>query len=152
MELRANRTRLIVGLASVAVAFVMIGIAVAPRSQSEIVEPAAAPPGNCFDLARDVDPAKERVDTEYDPERDVVIAEHRGKTYEMRPNDPACRSLGPARAVIDGMMSAHRENMAVACKDMRDLVASTRTEIRGRRVNKDAARTFISKHCAAGRP
>jgi hypothetical protein len=147
-----NQKRLIIGLASVAAAFAMIGIAVAPRSQSSLIEPAPAPPGSCFDLAREVDPGNERVDTEYDPERDVVIAEHRGKTYEMHPNDPACRALGPARSVIDGMMSAHAENMAVACKDMRDLVGSTKTELRGRRVNKDAARGFIAKRCGATRP
>lgn len=148
MEIRINRNRVLVGLASLAVAFVLMAIAIAPRSHSELNEPAPETTGNCFDLARAVDPSKERVDTEYDPERDVVIAEYRGRRYEMRPNDPACRALGPARTAIDGMMSAHRENIAVACKDMRDLVASTRTEVRGRKVNKDAARKFIAKHCA----
>jgi hypothetical protein len=147
VELRINRTRALIGLASLAITFVFIAISVAPRSHGELIEPAPEPTGNCFDLARTVDPSKERVDTEYDPERDVVIAEYRGRRYEMSPNDPACRALAPARAAIDGMMSANRENMAVACSAMRDLAFSTRTEMRGRRVNKDAARKFIAKHC-----
>lgn len=148
MELRMNRRRVTIGLASVAVTFVLIAIAIAPRSHSEQIEPAPEPTGNCFDLARAVDPSTERVDTEYDPERDVVTAEYQGRRYEMKPNDPACRALAPARAAIDGMMEAHRENMAVACKAMRDLAASSRTELRGRRVDKDAARKFISKRCS----
>ena len=150
MELRMNRTRVLVGLASVAAAVVLLAIAVAPRSHGELIEPAPESTGNCFDLARAVDPSKERVDTEYDPERDVVIADYGGRRYEMKPDDPACRALAPARAAIDGMMDANRENMAVACKAMKDMVASSRTEEHGRPVNKDAARKFISKRCAGG--
>lgn len=148
MELRINRTRVLVGLASLAVSLVLVAIAIAPRSHGELIEPAPEPIGNCFDLARAVDPSKERVDTEYDPERDVVIAEHRGRRYEMRPNDPACRALAPARAAIDGMMNAHGENMGIACKAMRDLVASGRTELRGRSVDRGSARAFIAKRCS----
>lgn len=142
-----NRTRALVGLASVAVAFTFVAIAIAPRSHSELIEPAPEPTGNCFDLARAVDPSKERVDTEYDPERNVVIAEYRGRRFAMNPDDPACRALAPARAAIDGMMEAHRENMVLACKAMRDLVASTRTELRGRSIDRAAAGTFIAKQC-----
>jgi hypothetical protein len=151
VELKINRSRLLIGLTSVAAAFAVVGIVVAPGSKSETVDPASADsPGTCVDLARKVDPGKVRVDSAYDPERDLVLAEYEGSTYAMRPNDPMCRALEPSRAVIDGMMSAHRENMAVACKAMRGIVARKDKEFRGRRVNQEAARRFISRRCGSG--
>jgi hypothetical protein len=153
VELTVNRRRFLIGLSGVAVAFALVGIVIAPRSKSQTVDPQqASSPGTCMDLARTVDPGKDRVDSAYDPERDLVFAEYQGRTYAMRPNDPVCRRLKPARDVIDGMMSAHRENMTVACDAMRGLVARNDKEFRGRRVNQDAARRFITKRCESGHP
>lgn len=149
MELKINRSRLVIGLTSIALAFALIGIVVAPRSTSQTVHPADSP-GTCVDLAREVDPGKVRVDSAYDPERDLVFAEYQGRTYAMRPNDPLCRELRPARAVIDGMMDAHRENMVVACKSMREIVARNEKKFRGRSVNHEAARRFVSRRCKPG--
>lgn len=153
MELKMDRRRLLVGLTGVAVAFALVGIVVAPRSKSETVEPQPdGSSGTCMDLARTVDPGKVRVDTAYDPELDLVFAEYQGRSYAMRPNDPVCRRLKPARDVIDGMMSAHRENMVVACKAMRGIVGRNEKEFRGRRVNQEAARRFITKRCDPRHP
>lgn len=151
MELRIKRSRVMIGLAGVALAFAIVGIAVAPHSTSGEVAPNPAP-GTCADLARDVDPSRSPVDSGYDPERDVVYAHHGGRTYVMRPNDPLCRALTRARAVIDDAMATARENTDAACKAMRDIVSSGRSEHRGRSVDRAAAERFISRRCAAGRP
>jgi hypothetical protein len=153
VEPKVNRRRLLIGSTCVAMAFALVGIVVAPRSKSQTVGPEqTGPPGTCVDLARTVDPGKVRVDSAYDPERDLVFAEYQGRTYAMRPTDPVCRQLKPARDVIDGMMSAHRDNMVVACKAMRGMVARNDKEYRGRRLNQEAARRFITERCDPRHP
>ena len=153
MQLRLDRTRALLALAGVGLSFVLIAIVLAPRSKGGPLAPSSPPPpGSCADLARDVDPSKVPVDSGYDPEKDVVYAHHAGRTYVMKPNDPVCRALNSARAVIDDTMNANRENVAVACKVMKDIVANRRTQFRGKAVNQDAAQRFIARRCGAGQP
>ena len=151
MQLRIDRTRTLVALAALGVSFVLVAIIVAPRSRGSSVPPAApAAPGTCAELARDVDPAKEAVDSGYDAEKDLVYAHHEGRTYVLKPDDPGCRSFASVRSVIDHTLQADRENNAVACKVMRDIVGNKRTQFRGKAVDQNAAQRFLARRCAEG--
>jgi hypothetical protein len=152
MELRLNRVRSVALMAGVATAFALIGIAVAPHSSGNLPSPELPLPGTCADLARDVDPAKVPVDTDYDPETDIVYAHHAGRTYALRSGDPACTALGPARALRAHALEAHRQNMEVACAGVSKNLASGRTQLRGRTFDRAAAEEFIARDCGAARP
>ena len=153
MQLRLDRTRALAALAALGVSFVLVAIIVAPRSRgSSVPREVPASPGTCADLARDVDPAKVPVDSGYDVEKDLVYANHAGRTYVLKPNDPVCRSFGSVRALIDHTLAADKENRAVACDVMRDIVGKKRTEFRGRAVNQAAAQRFLARRCAETQP
>ena len=153
MQLRLDRTRALAALAALGVSFVLVAIIVAPRSRGASVPPAPpASPGTCADLARDVDPAKVPVDSGYDVERDLVYAHHAGRTYILKPDDAGCRAFASVRSVIDHALDADRENTAVACAAMRDIVGKKRTEFRGKAVNQAAAQRFLARRCAEAQP
>ncbi len=153
MQLRLDRTRALAALAALGVSFVLVAIIVAPRSRGSSVPPEVpAPPGNCADLARDVDPAKVPVDSGYDVEKDLVYAHAGGRTYVLNPDDAACRAFPSVRDVIDHTLAADKENTGVACAVMRDIVKNKRTEFRGKRVDQNAAQRFLARRCAEGQP
>lgn len=153
MQLRLDRTRALVALAALGVSFVLVAIIVAPRSRGSSL-PAAPPasPGTCADLARDVDPAEEPVDSGYDAEKNLVYAHHAGRTYVLTPEDPVCRSFPSVRNVIDHAMNVNKENTAVACAVMKDIVANKRSQFRGKRVDQAAANRFLARRCGGGQP
>ena len=153
MQGRLHSTRVLVALAALGVSFVLIAIMIAPRSQGESLPPSTpASPGGCADLAREADPAKVAIDSGYDAEKHLVYAHHAGRTYVLEPDDPVCRSFGSVRSVIDHTLDANRENTAVACAVMRDIVANKRTEVRGKRVDQAAAQRFIARRCGGEQP
>jgi hypothetical protein len=153
MQLRLDRTRALVGFAVLGISIVLVAIVVAPRSRGSSLPPAQAPSeGTCTDLAREVDPAQVPVDSGYDPEKDLIYAHYNGRTYVMKPDDPVCRSFASTRALIDDTMNANKENVAVACNTMKDLVANKRTEFRGHAVDLAAAQRFITRRCATSQP
>lgn len=106
-------------------------------------------PGTCVDFARDVDPKEVPVDSGYDPEKDLVYAHQAGRTYVLRPNDPACRSLSGPRTVIADAVQTGRENEIVTCRQVADAVSENRTEVRGRRFDRDAAQRYIDERCGS---
>jgi hypothetical protein len=153
MQLRLDRTRALAGLAALGVTFVLVAIIVAPRSRGASVPPVSpASPGTCADLARDVDPATTAVDSGYDVEKNLVYAHHAGRTYVLKPDDPVCRGLARSRDVIDHTLAVDRENTAVACAVMRDIVGKKRTQFRGRAVNQAAAQRFLARRCGGAQP
>ena len=153
MQLRLDRTRTLAALAALGVSFVLVAVIVAPRSRGSSIPPAPPPPpGTCADLARDVDPATEGVDSGYDVEKDLVYAHHAGRTYVLDPSDAGCRALPRARSVIDHSLQADRENTAVACTVMRGLVAKGSKEFRGKGVDRNAAERFLARRCSGSRP
>jgi hypothetical protein len=153
MQLRLDRTRVLLALAALGVSFVLVAIIVAPRSSGSPLPPAApASLGTCADLAREADPAKVAIDSGYDAEKDLVYAHHAGRTYVLPPNDPVCRSFASVRSVIDHALEADRDNTAVACLVMRDIVANKRAQFRGRAVDQNAAQRFIARRCGGAQP
>jgi hypothetical protein len=152
MDLPMKRIRGFALLAGVAIAFALIGIAVAPRSSGSLPSPELQPPGACTDLAREVDPTKVPVDSVYDPENDVVYAYYAGQTYVLRPDDPACTALAPARSVRAHAIDVHRQNMEVACDEIKRAVVAGPPVVRGRPIHKDAAQSFLTSRCGAARP
>lgn len=153
MQLQLVRTRALVALAALGVSFVLVAIIVAPRSRGSSLPPAApTPPGTCADLAREADPAKDAIDSGYDTEKDLVYAHFEGRTYVLEPDDPACRSFASVRSVIDHALEADRENTAVACSVMRDLVSKRRTQFRDKAVDQNAAQRFLTRRCGSGQP
>jgi hypothetical protein len=152
MEARLNRVRNFTLLAGVAVAFGLVGIAVAPHSSGNLPSPEMPLPGTCADLARDVDPAKVPIDSGYDPETDIVYAHFEGRTYVLRSDDPSCSALAPARSVRAHAIEVHHQNMEVACASVRRELASGQTRYRGRPFNRQSAQEFIVRDCGAARP
>ncbi|MGH2793982.1 MAG: hypothetical protein ACRDKG_06720 [Actinomycetota bacterium] len=114
----------------------------------------SAPPDDgsslsCVDFARDVDPKQVEVDTGYDAENDVVYAHTDGRTYVLRPSDPACRSLTGVRAVMDDAVQTDRDNEVVGCRDVEDTIREGRTEVRGRTFDREAAERFVTERCGS---
>ena len=140
-----SKARTIVGILCV-VALVGVAVALAAPSIGDApADPAA--PGSCFEFSRDVDPKQVPVDSGYDPDKDIVYAHAAGRTYVLRPGDPACRVLSGTRAVIEDAVGTSRENEAVACRQVADSLARGRTEARGRTIDREAARRFLEQRC-----
>ena len=106
-------------------------------------------PLSCIDFARDVDPKQVEVDSGYDAENDVVYAHTDGRTYVLRPSDPACRSLTGARAVMDDAVQTNRENEAVGCREVQESIRDGRTEVRGKTFDREAAERFLNERCGS---
>jgi hypothetical protein len=147
IQVDRSRLRKLVGIGCVVA---VIGAAVALAGPSiGSAPPDQAAPGTCVDFARDVDPKVVPVDSGYDPEKDLVYAHHAGRTYVLHPNDPACRALVGPRTIIDDAVQADRENEIVSCREVAASVSENRTEVRGRRFDRDAAQRYIDERCGS---
>lgn len=129
-------------------AVTIVGVALALAAPSiGSAPPAPLAPATCIEFARDVDPMAVPVDSGYDPEKNLVYAHHGGRTYVLRPADPICRALSGARSVIDDAVRTDRDNTAVTCREVSGAVAQGRSEMSGRRFDRDAARRYLTEAC-----
>jgi hypothetical protein len=145
MELRLNRVKGAVLLGTVAIAFALIGIAVAPHSSGG--EEAPGLDAGCVELAKTVDPMKAPVDTGYDPESGIVYAYYAGRTFVLAPDDASCDSIPAARSLRAHALEAHRDNMRVACERVSADVAAGRAQAHGAPFDREAAKRFIAGEC-----
>jgi hypothetical protein len=143
-----SKVRKLIGIGCAAAVIGAAFALAAPSIGSSPPEPAA--PGTCVDFARDVDPKAVPVDSGYDPEKNLVYAHHAGRTYVLRPADPACQTLSSARGVIEDAIGSDRENEKISCRELSDAVAEGRTDMAGRRFDREAAQRYLAQRCGSG--
>lgn len=97
---------------------------------------------------------REEVSTVLDIERGLITAScydpalQADRHVTFRYGDPACMNHPEVRLLIDHVMEVYKAQQVQLCASVREMIRRHVTEIDGRPVNLDAARTYLRQWCA----